>query len=48
MNAIKIFYMALVKENITIYGVVSFTQNIHTQFQRQKHLSEYTTQEKDI
>jgi len=35
MNTIKIFYMALVKDNIPIYGV------------RQKNLSEYTTKEKD-
>ena len=50
MNTIKIFYMALAKENIPIYGVVSssvFHFNICVQ-QRQNTLGEYTTKERDV
>ena len=47
MNTVKIFYMALAKENIPIYGVVSYQDLIFLQKQRQKTLGEYTTKEKD-
>ncbi len=47
MNTVKIFYMVLAKENIPIYGVVSYYHHLKFSNQRQKTLGEYTTKEKD-